>query len=76
MYTQDLFGGERTIHVGLDIGGPAQTPIFAFEDGRIHSLQTTMRMDLRSDHHHRTLDEIDGNSKASGFFTVTCHVNR
>jgi murein DD-endopeptidase MepM/ murein hydrolase activator NlpD len=37
MYTQDLFGGERTIHVGLDIGGPAQTPIFAFEDGRIHS---------------------------------------
>ena len=37
MYTQDLFGGERTIHVGLDIGGPVQTPIFAFENGRIHS---------------------------------------
>tara|TARA_B100001996_G_C18621765_1_gene578023 strand:+ start:153 stop:767 length:615 start_codon:yes stop_codon:yes gene_type:complete len=37
MYTQALFGGERTIHVGLDIGGPAHTPIFAFEDGTIHS---------------------------------------
>lgn len=37
MYTQALFGGERTIHVGLDIGGPATTPIFAFEDGSIHS---------------------------------------
>lgn len=37
MYTQALFGGERTIHVGLDIGGPAQTPIYAFEDGKIHS---------------------------------------
>jgi len=37
MYTQELFGGERTIHVGLDIGGPAQTPVFAFEDGIIHS---------------------------------------
>ena len=37
MYTQPLFGGERTIHVGLDIGGPATTPVFAFEDGIIHS---------------------------------------
>ena len=37
MYTQALFGGERTIHVGLDIGGPAMTPLFAFEDGVIHS---------------------------------------
>ena len=37
MYTQALFGGERTIHVGLDIGGPAQTSIYAFEDGIIHS---------------------------------------
>ena len=37
MYTQALFGGERTVHVGLDIGGPAFTPIFAFEDGTIHS---------------------------------------
>ena len=37
MYTQALFGGERTIHVGLDIGGPVHTPIFAFEDGTIHS---------------------------------------
>lgn len=37
MYTQALFGGERTIHVGLDIGGPAQTPIYSFEDGTIHS---------------------------------------
>ena len=37
MYTQELFGGERTIHVGLDIGAPAQTPIHAFQDGLIHS---------------------------------------
>ena len=37
MYTQELFAGERTIHVGLDIGAPAQTPIYAFEDGLIHS---------------------------------------
>lgn len=37
MYTQELFEGKRTIHVGLDIGAPAQTPIYAFEDGLIHS---------------------------------------
>lgn len=37
MYTQDLFGGERTIHVGLDIGAPAQTSIYAFHEGKIHS---------------------------------------
>ena len=34
--TQALFG-RRTIHVGLGIGGPAMTPVFAFEDGIIHS---------------------------------------
>ena len=37
MYTQALFGGERTIHVGLDIGAPVSTPVYAFEDGKIHS---------------------------------------
>lgn len=37
MYTQELFGGERTIHVGLDIGAPAKTSIYAFFDGKIHS---------------------------------------
>ena len=37
MYTQALFGGERTIHVGLDIGAPESTPVYAFEDGTIHS---------------------------------------
>lgn len=37
MYTQELFEGKRTIHVGLDIGAPAQTQIYAFEDGLIHS---------------------------------------
>ena len=37
MYTQELFGGERTIHVGLDIGAPAQTSIYAFHEGKIHS---------------------------------------
>ena len=29
MYTQALFGGERTIHVGLDIGAPVSTPVYA-----------------------------------------------
>ena len=37
MYTQALFGGERTIHVGLDIGAPVSTPVYAFDDGKIHS---------------------------------------
>ena len=37
MYTQDLFGGaeRRTVHVGLDIGGPVGTPVRAFAAGRV-----------------------------------------
>ncbi|KAL3766342.1 hypothetical protein ACHAWU_005734 [Discostella pseudostelligera] len=43
MYTSSLFGSEgtsaerRTVHVGIDIGAPVGTAIYAFEDGRIHS---------------------------------------
>ena len=37
MYTAALFGGERNHHVGLDIGAPAGTEVFAFSAGKIHS---------------------------------------
>ncbi|MAE79263.1 MAG: peptidase M23 [Candidatus Poseidoniales archaeon] len=37
MYTTPLFGGVRNHHVGLDIGAPIDTPIFAFAGGTIHS---------------------------------------
>ena len=33
IYTSDLFSGGRTVHVGLDIGGPVGTPILSFFDG-------------------------------------------
>ena len=43
MYTSSLFSvkdssKQRTIHVGLDIGAPIGTPVYAFESGTIHSV--------------------------------------
>ena len=38
VYTHALFGGERTIHMGIDLGGPVGTPVHAFSDGRIFCL--------------------------------------
>lgn len=38
MYTTPLFGGERDLHMGIDLGAPVGTPVFAFADGVIHSL--------------------------------------
>ena len=35
MYKTDLFGGTRTLHVGIDIGGPVGTPCMSFEEGEI-----------------------------------------
>ncbi len=37
IYTQDLFGGEerRTVHMGVDLGGPVGTPVHAFADGMV-----------------------------------------
>ena len=32
IYTQDLFEGNRNIHIGIDLGGPAGTPVHAFTD--------------------------------------------
>lgn len=35
MYSTDLFGGVRNIHMGLDIWVPAGTPVHAFADGSV-----------------------------------------
>tara|TARA_B100001996_G_scaffold31269_1_gene23734 strand:- start:4973 stop:5581 length:609 start_codon:yes stop_codon:yes gene_type:complete len=35
LYNTDLFGGERNVHMGIDIGGPVGTPCMAFMDGEI-----------------------------------------
>ncbi len=35
MYTHALFGDQRTIHVGVDLGGPAGVAVHAFSAGRI-----------------------------------------
>ena len=35
MYTTDLFGGARCLHVGVDLGGPVGVAAHAFADGRI-----------------------------------------
>ena len=35
LYDSELFEGKRTHHVGIDIGGPVGTPIYAFYDGTI-----------------------------------------
>ena len=37
MYETELFGGVRNIHVGIDIGAPVNTPVYAFGEGTIHS---------------------------------------
>lgn len=35
VYTAALFGGERTIHVGVDLGAPAGVAVHAFSWGRV-----------------------------------------
>lgn len=36
-YSIDGYAGVRDVHIGLDIGGPVGTPVFAPEDGFVHS---------------------------------------
>ena len=35
MYKTELFGGERNIHVGIDIWTKASRPVFSFYDGKV-----------------------------------------
>ncbi len=37
IYTSDLFSDGRTVHVGLDLGGPVGTPVYAFFGGIVHA---------------------------------------
>ena len=34
----DGFGGQRTVHLGIDLGAPVGTPVRAFERGTVHSV--------------------------------------
>lgn len=36
--TIDRYGGRRTVHLGMDLGGPVGTPVHAFSDGIVHSV--------------------------------------
>ena len=38
IYTQAMFGGVRNVHVGIDLGAPAGTPVHAFTDCLIHKM--------------------------------------
>lgn len=35
MYTTELFEGQRSHHVGLDLGAPVHTPVHAFDAGEV-----------------------------------------
>lgn len=35
IYTHALFGGRRTVHVGVDLGGPVGVAVHAFADGEV-----------------------------------------
>lgn len=35
IYTQEMFAGARTLHVGIDLGGPVGVAVHAFADGEI-----------------------------------------
>ena len=36
-YEIDGYSGARTVHLGIDLGAPINTPIYSFDDGIIHS---------------------------------------
>ena len=75
MYTQELFAGERTVHVGLDIGAPAQTPIYAFEDGLIHSFADN---DQDGSYGPTIITEhtVEINGKATALWVLHGHLSR
>jgi len=35
IYTQELFAGGRCVHMGIDLGAPAGTPVHAFDAGEV-----------------------------------------
>ncbi len=39
MYTADLFGGNRDIHMGIDLAAPEGTEVFCFFDGEVFLFQ-------------------------------------
>ena len=44
MYEHDLFEGRRTVHVGIEVGAPAHTPVYAFWEGLTTGWVTRRRL--------------------------------
>ena len=38
IYSQPMFGGNRVVHLGIDLGGPAGTPVYAFTNGTVFAV--------------------------------------
>ncbi len=60
IYTTDLFNDGRTVHVGLDLGGPVGTPVHSFCAGVVYAVGYNSKP---GDYGHTivTKHKIDGN---------------
>lgn len=38
IYNQPMFGGDRVVHLGIDIGAPVGTEVHAFDEGAIYAI--------------------------------------
>lgn len=43
IYTAPQYAGERNIHMGIDLFAPQDTPVYAFENGRISAMANNAR---------------------------------
>ncbi len=60
IYTTDLFSDGRTVHVGIDLGGPVGTPVYSFLKGVVFAVGYNPKL---GDYGHTvvTKHRIDGN---------------
>lgn len=82
MYTTELFEGERTHHVGLDLGAPHDTPVYAFGDGKIFAIAMndepgSYGPTLITEHHLSLPDAVGGQhmQQARTFWVLYGHLS-
>jgi murein DD-endopeptidase MepM/ murein hydrolase activator NlpD len=85
----DGFDGARTVHVGIDLGGPVGTKVFSFMDGIVSSVGynkdlgdygcvTVMKYDLDDlydHHHHNNTSSVPGSDQRRVFYALYGHLD-
>jgi peptidoglycan LD-endopeptidase LytH len=69
----DGYSGARTVHLGIDLGAPAHTPIYTFDTGIVHSIGYNPAL---GDYGHVIVIQYNATTTGTPYWALYGHLDR